>query len=193
MCDHSLDINNFCYNCGLEVIQHIPTHNVRYKKSTYDRRLLYFQKIYECYIGAQIFDPIIIPTLKTYIDKYYSGIVITQRHILSILKHYKLFKYYDSIYLIYCIITKTTFRSIDPIIGGVIHRMFADFLKIYLDLYPFNNFINIRFVLQKLLFHFNIYYSPPFYIFKSIHTKSKQEKIYNLVFSKLNLDCYIIR
>ena len=106
------------------------------------------------------------------------------------LKHLKLTKFNDNSYLLYCLITKTYIRSLDRFIIATIQRMFEDFLVVFLELYPHSNFINVRFVLQQFLIKFNVFNEPPLYCFKSLDTKYKQEHIYRICLTKLNLASY---
>lgn len=193
MCDHKIDINDFCMLCGEEIFITKVLNVARYKPSSYDRRLIYFNKIIECYTGSQIFeDTGIILTITTHLDNYYPRVPVTQHHIQTTLKFLKLTKFYDNSYLIYCLITKKNIRTIDRFIVATIQRMFEDFLKVFLDLYPQSNFINVRFVLQRFLTLFKVFNEPPLYCFKSLDTKYKQESIYRCCFLKLDLASYAI-
>ena len=191
MCDHKTDINNFCMLCGEEIFTLQVSNAVRYKPSSYDRRLIYFNKIIECYTGAQIFeDTGVVETITTHLRMYYGDVLITQHHILTTLKHLKLTKFNDNSYLLYCLITKKHIRSLDRFIIATIQRMFEDFLVVFLELYPHSNFINVRFVLQQFLIKFNVFNEPPLYCFKSLDTMYKQETMYQHCLSKLDLTSY---
>ena len=191
MCEHKIDISNFCMLCGEEILLQPVLNAVRYKPSSYERRLIYFNKIVECYTGAQVFeDTGIIQAIKNHLHMYYGNAMITQHHILITLKYLKLTKFNDNSYLLYCLITHKKIRCLDRFLIATIQRMFEDFLIVFLELYPNSNFINVRFVLQKFLIMFNVFNEPPLYCFKSLDTKYKQEHIYRICFTKLNLASY---
>jgi hypothetical protein len=190
MCDHAYDIQNYCMLCGLFTLQDDKNIYERYKTSSHTRRVLYFSKIVECYTGTQAFkDETVITRVSTYIHRYYPNVSATQRHIHMSLKHLHLSKYYDSIYYIYCSINGYIPRTLDRFTIATLFRMYDDFLSVFVLKYPNQNFINIRYVLQRFLTHFNVQ-EPPLFFYKSIDTYKKQEMMFNNCFLELDKNLY---
>lgn len=187
-CIHCIDTQNFCMNCGEEILDTQPIIQYdRYKSSSEQKRKSYFTKIIECYTGHQIFkDDKIIDKIRLFLGTYYKNATITQRHIHIALKHLKLKRYYNNEYLFYCMITNTPYRSLTIEMKGTLERMYNDFTKLYIRYYPLHNFISIKYILHRFLNH--LQYPNENIFYKSLETYKKQKIMFDRCFLEMNED-----